>query len=214
MPSNPTPEERLLRLIRGEEGKEKSAGMRPAGEGKALDVKKTSDLKFDILSHKAGALRSRRAGWLNQALIAVFVAATGWAFYEIAIKEAAPFKLSERVKALQGETPVPVLPSPQGSRAGELVRALEGRALFKPAVPDEDIPEKPEKSVFLKDLAAPLALMGVEEGPPPLAMIQDRKSQQTYFLHEGDLLGEIRISRVRPGVVTLEYDGEQMDLRF
>ena len=68
--------------------------------------------------------------------------------------------------------------------------------------------------MFLKDLAAPLALMGVVEGEPPQAIIQDRKTQQTYFLYEGDTLGEITIRRVRPGVVTLEYDGDEMDLRF
>jgi len=144
----------------------------------------------------------------------IFIILATITFYELTIKEPAPHALPRMDVETHVASNDSANPAPTDSAKSALIQGFSGRNLFQPPIIEEEKPQKPEKTVFLKDLAAPLSLMGVVDGETPQAIIQDQKTQKTYFLYEGDYLGDILIEKVDQGIVSLSFDGEEMDLRF
>ena len=217
MPPETSPEERLLRLIRGESGKKDQPGpARPASRpGVAAGESVPSELDFGVHSHKPGGLPRRQWSWVNRLLILAFLCAAGFAFYEIVIKKPELDRVIPVVRdpSLAEEERVQD-PGPNPVRLDAILRDFSGRDFFQAPIAEEGGVAVPDKAVLLKDLVAPLVLMGVVDGNPPQAIIQDQESEQTYFLYEGDKLGQLRVQKVRSGLVTLGYQGEETDLRF
>ena len=69
---------------------------------------------------------------------------------------------------------------------------------------------RPEPSELLKDYT----LMGIISGENPQAIIEDRKTKNTYFLNKGQNLGEMLIVDIQEDKVVLEVDGQQLDLNL
>ena len=54
--------------------------------------------------------------------------------------------------------------------------------------------------------------MGIVPGDEPQAIIEDKKSGQTFFLKEGEKILNMEIEKISTGKVLLNYDGETITL--
>jgi type II secretory pathway component PulC len=57
-----------------------------------------------------------------------------------------------------------------------------------------------------------LNLLGIIFGDNPQAIIEDKKTQKTYFLKRGEFFGAIKVKEIDEGKVTLELQGQRFDL--
>lgn len=62
----------------------------------------------------------------------------------------------------------------------------------------------------LKDIS----LVGVISGEPPQAVIEDKKAQRTYYAIKGQSVGEYQLEDIQDGKVILNYDGKKYELHI
>lgn len=55
-------------------------------------------------------------------------------------------------------------------------------------------------------------LLGIISGENPQAIIEDKKTQKTYFLRQGESIGEFQLELIGDGKVTLNFYGQKFDL--
>ena len=77
-------------------------------------------------------------------------------------------------------------------------------------VPSSEVKEK--RDVPDVNLIGGLSLLGIVNSQPAQAIIEDKKAQKTYFLYEGQYIGEIKVDKISEGRVTLSYGSEAFDL--
>lgn len=103
---------------------------------------------------------------------------------------------------------VPALDIPPVSKYQEAVQAYH---LFRPPV--EPV-QQVVKAVGIADLAKNLELTGVIELDKREAIIKDRRSQQSYFVNEGSVIGELVVQKIESDKVTLQYKDETHELHI
>ena len=59
-----------------------------------------------------------------------------------------------------------------------------------------------------------LNLLGVITGDDNQAIIEDTKTKKTFFLYKGDSFREFKVYDIREGSVTLDYEGERIELKM
>lgn len=86
------------------------------------------------------------------------------------------------------------------------------RALFKAHGGRRSTKQAMPAGPTFRDLIKNLNLLGIVSGEQQQAIIEDTKLKKTYFLYQGDYLGEIKIEEIYSDKVVLEYKGEQVHL--
>ena len=89
---------------------------------------------------------------------------------------------------------------------------IEKRDLFQAGLPTRGGPVANTSASTAEARFKDLTLVGIISGKNPQAIIEDKKDQKTYFLKTGESLGELRIEQILDEKVTLSYEGEQFDL--
>lgn len=69
---------------------------------------------------------------------------------------------------------------------------------------------KVSKGEMLQDLS----LLGVITGDDNQAIIEDKKTKRTFFLYKGDSFREFKVDDIKEGSVTLDYQGERIELKM
>ena len=99
----------------------------------------------------------------------------------------------------------------------EYENAIAGRDIFHPAwLPSEPVlgptalaqPDSPAASEFLQTLK----LVGIILDKDPQAIIEDRQTQNTFFLHSGEDIKGAKIEAIHKGKVSLNYGGQIVEL--
>lgn len=62
------------------------------------------------------------------------------------------------------------------------------------------------------DLAKDINLVGIISGENPQAIIEDKKTQKTYYVTKGQFIGEIQVEDIQEGKIILNYMGESFEL--
>jgi hypothetical protein len=197
-----SPEERLLRLIRG---KGKPAAVPEA----ALGAQPLAGP-----ARRAWSRPGRWLGWLNVALItllALEVAALVAVWLQpppvlpvarLDARAADPPDATADVLAAIAETPSLAASASRPLFHAETVERT-GSAPLVSTGPSEDA----------KTMAARLSLIGIVAGESPQAIIEDSQTQKTYFVAKGDtVIGELIVSEVLQNRVVLEFRGETIEL--
>lgn len=65
----------------------------------------------------------------------------------------------------------------------------------------------------LEDLAQGLAVVGIDRGPNPEAIIEDTAQQRTYFVKVGDDINGMIVQDISAQGVMVAYEGEELLLR-
>ena len=70
----------------------------------------------------------------------------------------------------------------------------------------------PEVKVDMKQLVKGLNLIGIVLDESPQAIIEDRKTKSVFYLNEGGAIGDLKVSEISESSVTLSYGLETIDL--
>ena len=202
--TKPSPEEKLLRLIR-----EKGAKAQAGTSSQPLDQAGVSHVIVRHVDATAQGLR-----W--SALAVGFLAAV------------LVFEAVLLVVNLRYPTPSITIPSisstppdgtPVGSPQAQGLPPLSQSAshqLFASSVPEQDTPKLPKDnapSEIGRQLASRLTLMGVVSGDPAQAIIEDSQTKKTYFVSKGQAVVEgATLDQVLDNRVILDLNGEKIEL--
>ena len=206
---NITPEEKLLRLIRKD--KKKVYSQMAPGEKRKED-KLSPENKAAITGGYSSSegfsrfyfIKSINFSLVNNLIILVVLVASAlflpkFFYAPSAIQETREDKAVEKKELIQERKIFPL---------EHYQQAISGRTLFK--VPAQEVKQVQliPKSRTFSQLLQGLALIGIVSGDNPRAIIEDRKENQTYFVHTGDYLGDIQVLEIESRRVKLGYQGE------
>lgn len=62
------------------------------------------------------------------------------------------------------------------------------------------------------ELIKDIALVGIIAGANPQAIIEDRKTQKTYYVVKGQMVGEFQVEDILEGKIILNYRGQRYEL--
>ena len=103
--------------------------------------------------------------------------------------------------------------SPQAKPFSYYEGIIGKRALFRvTAFREQKDKNGAAKTIVSSELLNNYSLKGVMGGDNPQAVIEDKKSKQTYFLSQGQLLGEFKVDEVQEGKVIFDINGQKMEL--
>lgn len=197
MKENISPEEKLLRLIRGEKKSEESRGGSKSVPQKELRIKTISSERYSIEYGKKiffGIFLISLA-YLLMTLVFNFVPKKTILVSpppkEIEIEEE---KIEQQVKPFNF-----------------YLEAIDRKQIFSSESPEIT---KPAETGDLKgtELIRELNLLGIISGDDPQAIIEDKKIHKTFFLRKGDFVGEFQVEEIGEGKVILNYQGQKFDL--
>lgn len=188
-----SPEEKLLKLIRGQ--------------------KKTADLKPAIQPSISPPYPSAQ-NYLSLNIKKIIWAAFVFACIYLAASFIYPLVSLKRIELLQA-TPEKITESKieVKSKARPYEFYLEGvknRQIFgSPALKQE----MGRPAIGLDtDLIKDFNLVGIISGENPQAVIEDKKVQKTYYLSKGQFIGEFQIEDIQEGKIILNYQGQKFEL--
>jgi hypothetical protein len=125
-------------------------------------------------------------------------------------------RLDEKIKAqermpAQKETPVAEaqIRPPFDYFSGQAA----SRNIFAPVAKEEPQAAAPkEEGPKLEEVKAQLSLLGVIGGASPQVIIEDKRTQKTYFLNKGSSFDDIEVDDILENKVILIYKGKQFEL--
>ncbi|MCX5697848.1 MAG: hypothetical protein NTU54_07795 [Candidatus Omnitrophica bacterium] len=200
---NIPPEERLLRLIRGQD--------KTAGAKDAQAPLPPQDTKPQLKSQRHNPLirlslkfSLKKALLLAFVLSAIYLAAVFFfpLFYSdrIDLPQAQP----GRNAALQsGETKQNRQP------LEHYLNALHGRDIFVNQLAQT---KNGAPGALAADLIKDMSLVGIISGVDPQVIIEDKKMQKTYYLKKGQSIGELQIEDIQEGKIIISHNGEKFEL--
>jgi len=205
-----SPEERLLRLIKGKRKKDTKEALPPAESrpGKKLIVE--GIIKKIFIKNKL--LKSSFLMPVNRILIAALIILFGYFVYSIifATQKDAGSAAGERdaapsaKDALSAEKPVP----PEPKDYSDYSKAIGKKLLFAPP-----LPEKPKgKELPALDIAMRFILVGIIAGDEPQAIIEDTETKKTHYLYAAQSFNGITVKKIDKRKVVLTHEGEEIIL--
>lgn len=200
MKDNISPEEKLLRLIRG--SKKTDALKNPAvitGQGRP-EIKPAREILpkkyLSVLSLKKIALVASGVSFLY--LIATFIQP---------IFSSKEIKLPELSKDEIVETQAGSKISPRPFEF--YLKGVQGRQIFSSA---ETTQAKATVGEIDSDLIKDISLVGIISGDNPQAIIEDKKSQKTYYVNKGQFLNGFQVEDIQSGKIILNRQGQRFEL--
>jgi type II secretory pathway component PulC len=64
------------------------------------------------------------------------------------------------------------------------------------------------------ELMKEINLLGVISGANPQAVIEDKKSGKTYYVTEGQMIGDFQVEEIGYGKIILNYNGQKFELNI
>ncbi len=219
------PEERLLRLIKGQhkiqptlEQPVQIPAAQTAPQQKP-ETEKRLPVVEKIPSVDSPSSFSKKIDPFKAAVIVLAVFFIGGIFYfvsEISRKEQPPIDVEKLIalgeKEKTQQTPVVAQETkPEGDTKTEEETPPPARELFGAPVTRETA-QAMQQGPSISELAKDLALLGVITGGSPQAIIENKKTRQTYYLNEGEDILEFKIKKIDKATVILEHNGETIKL--
>lgn len=197
------PEDKLLRLIKGNRG-----GEIPAGAGASEQP------PSDFVINRSGTDLNFRFSFLHLKICMAVVLAFAAALFMKNLF----FPPYTQTITLEPAVARPLPETAPGTADMPLESYLAGtetRAIFNTNTenPAEGIATANEQAM-LSELMADLNLMGVISGADPQAIIEDKKNQRTFYLKKEQYLGKLRVIDIQENKVTMDYNGKQAELHL
>lgn len=240
-----SPEERLLRLIRGKGRRhaEPSKSQPPPGlpveetEKKAKLARiRVSSLEPELEAEakaKAKAIWQRQASlgvairnfalrWIerygsiksiNQVLFILLLISLVYVGLELVIVKPHRFQLPDSTSRDMEDIE---------KRKEELASNLKPYSYYSKEIEKRELfnlweTREPSSSAEISDLDETLTnlnLIGIVSGTNPQAIIEEKRTNKTYFLNRGDYIGQFKLEEILPGKVILTYNGQRCELNL
>lgn len=217
-----SPEERLLRLIRSRAPKQAPAS---AGAYKPRE----EPANRHLVSSKVSTALPRKEPprqtpsfdiksvfrWENLNLVLIILL-IGLLLYFIPLflkNSKSPVKNLEEKLKNQEKASVEKADEPNRPPFDYFSEQAGARNIFSPVLKEEPQAQTPqEEGLKLEDLKGQLNLLGVVSGDTPQAIIEDKRTQKTYFLNKGSTFDDIEVGDILENKVILIYKGKQFEL--
>lgn len=220
-----SPEERLLRLIRGKK-QAKPSVPQPSSEIQPSSSKRQAPLEISDTHRKTKFLTGQapaksgiiRQGWAkryssvkftNQILFILLLISLSYLGLDFMIVRHSQF-------------PVPLSLPEKAERIEELTFERKPYSYYLEGIQKKELFSslgitESESSGGIPNLGETLAnlnLIGIVSGANPQAIIEEKKTKKTYFLNKGDYIGQFKLGEILPGRVILIYDGQTWELNL
>lgn len=215
---NISPEERLLRIIKGQSKKEKfahtqlsQAETKPFSEEPKI-IRKTIEGRGALHKERLSALAILQR--INTGLFLF------WCLLSVGL-----FVFIKKVSELPQRYAIDVDRqgvSQKGAAAdeealsskpfSEYIDIIGTHNLFKIYEGTTKTQTQTPAQIAPSDLLGSYALAGIISGDNPQAIIEDKKTKNTYFLNKGQNLGNFKIEEILEGKVILELKGQRFEL--
>lgn len=219
-----SPEEKLLRLIRGEKKhKDDSAVNKPVHKQNSAE-KPTTEIrspKYATAILSSADNERRYLKFINAALMIILIVIIAFFVLNfLNLKPQEPLSISHREdSAVKVE---PQTKNNEKKESGQLSQLMPfsgyaetvgKRELFK-SYRVEAQKEKPAAAKLeqVQDKIKDLSLIGIISGDNPQAIIEDRRNQKTYFLNKGQTINQMTLEEIFNDRVILNYEGEKLEL--
>lgn len=197
-----TPEEKLLRLIRGKKK-----------QGVSID-KKSTEISVKIkpvpkLSLPAFASRYLSTLYMHRLILIAFVTSCIYLVFSYTYPWIGLRKIKLPAVTPQEIREPKIEPAP-GLKPYEFYQeGIKGRQIFTSG--RSQAIEQSASSADL-DLAKDINLVGIISGENPQAVIEDKRTQKTYYVSKGEFIGQMQIEDIREGKIIINYKGQKYEL--
>ncbi|KPK97223.1 MAG: hypothetical protein AMJ95_10220 [Omnitrophica WOR_2 bacterium SM23_72] len=205
MKDSPSPEEKLLRLIRGEKRPKKAQTL--AAQEAALPKKTIPELTIPSQQKSTQPERFPLRTFMTTLFIVSFFFLLSAFLY--------PMLNLSRVKLPEVTKEEVKTSSASGLEVKPLESYLEGiqqRQIFRAATVSDVVPVSTVAVTNTLDLFKDMTLVGIISSDPPQAVIEDKKTQKTYYLTRGQAIGDLKVDDIQEGKVILDYLGTKYEL--
>lgn len=200
--SNISPEEKLLRLIKGQ--------IKAADDESLINVplKKGITDKKSTKEKKDAFINIKKINGLFIIVIVLLIFYFTWE--QILFKQKLKVLPTGETQKVQKITNHPQIYTtlPDFSHYSEVIgkRDLFTASGRKMQLIQEDTTKK------MQEMVKNLSLIGIVWEHPPQAIIEDKGANKTYFLYKGDRLGDFQIKEIFENKVLLIYEGQEIEL--
>lgn len=217
-----SPEERLLRLIRGKKRDEsKSTPEKAESSAEIPSTTGIQNMKYSPPVNKTVADEWRYFKFFNLALVIMLVVVIMFYIFDL-VSSNLERPTFGRLHKSEGASrpPRPAISGPQNAKLeaqpapfSTYAEVIGKRELFKPPK-SETVKEKPtaQKTESASDKLKYLSLIGIIGGERPQAVIEDKKDKKTYFLNKGQTVSGMKVEDILEDRIILEFDGEKIEL--
>lgn len=191
MKENISPEERLLRLIKGEKEEPKLTSQNILDRPAPISFKRYLNIEY----------LEKSLGIIFFISLIYLIITFSLALVPKKIDSASLPKKEEKEKEE---------PEPEIKPFNFYLEGISRQPVFVSEV--TDITKSTETSLKGTESVKDFNLLGIISGENPQAIIENKKTQKTYFLKRGEFIGEFQLEEVGEGKVTLNYQGQRFDL--
>ncbi len=197
------PEDRLLRLIRGEKKEQ-------TGSKKLVKFSVRSDWLKQMLS----VLKMEPVISINQILpviISILLIYTAYIWIRPGTSEEILIPSTSAASLKSTDKKQQIGLSNQNLKPSSFYSSMaKKRNLFKQLAANPVI--LPETRIDIGQLVKDLKLIGIVLDERTQAIIENRKTKSVLYLNEGSAVGELKVSKISESSVTLSYGSETIDL--
>ncbi len=148
---------------------------------------------------------------LNKVLMGVFLLLLGWLLLDILLSLGKPGVMvlgpEERIETGVSDELKPLADFNQYSREIKKRQLFKGTlAQDRVTLPDSSVPDA------TRILPSDFHLVGIAAGVNPQAIVQNKKTNQTYFLYRGQSQDNLKAEDISGNKVILNYAGETFEL--
>lgn len=201
MKDNISPEEKLLRLIRGQKKPAASVPQPPATGAAIQSPLPKFSIPFSFKKIIPAPDPKKLILFALAAACAYLVLSLAWPLFglnKIQLPKITPRKISEEKIELKEE----VRPFE------DYLEGTEGRQLFTSPAQEAQASIGQAGADLVKDIS----LVGIIAGDNPQAIIEDKKAQKTYYVIKGQFFGEFQVEDIQDGKIILNYRGQRFEL--
>lgn len=216
MSDNISPEEKLLKLIKG--GKKTPSKNIPAGP--SLDKNTPLDLPKNKGNAKSPSFILGIRKYLTNIFIHnIILLSLSFAGLYLLISLLYPLIFLKKIKmpaitqtaARQGRKAGSQTAEGAARSADFYMAAAKGRTIFKR--PEQER-QSEASSITATDLFNDISLVGIITGQTPQAIIEDKKNQKTLYVTEGQFINEYQVKQILEGKIILNYENKNFELHL
>jgi len=208
MKDNPLPEERLLKLIRQEKKSNGNSAAQEAPRVKNAHDRPKPEIKNEAYSWVSRFLTMRQLqrGMVVAAVASFIYLIVSFVYPWVGLKE---IRLPAIPQEERQASAAQIISEPKPYEFYQ--KELKRKQIFKTQYTQE------EKSAVIPtdiELTKEINLVGIISGDNPQAIIEDRRTQKTYYVAKGQFIGDYRVEDIREGKIILEFQGKRYELNM
>ncbi len=207
MRENLSPEEKLLRLIRGQKKTENPLQSTRASTKDNLTPQVYQIKKQEFYTH---ALKFLNPENIQRALLVIFIISCVYLLisliYPLFIPKDAPF-----VKTEVKNTPAEKITFVNNAKPYEFYSAaVKNRQIFG-GIGAQNA-EGAAPVILGNELIKDINLIGIVSGDNPQAVIEDKKAQKTYYVSKNQFISQFQVEDIQQGKIILISNGQKFEL--